>query len=100
MITDEARREQHVGVVDTVLQAEMGYGIVALQDYLDKLVKQSSNRNFMFDSHYTATKAWADLFDGVEQRGIFERAISEARSNKDIGGQVGYYMDAWNKAFA
>lgn len=100
VITDVNRREQHVKAIDSVLQIESGYGIGALQGYLDKKVKESSNRNFIFDSHYTSTRAWADLFENEEQQEIFKRAIAGARGNADVNAQVAYYMDTWNKAFS
>ncbi len=100
VLTDANRRDQHVKAIDTVLQIESGYGIGALQGYLNKKVKESSNRNFIFDSHYTSTKAWADLFENEEQQEIFKRAVEEARRNPEVNAQVAYYMDTWNKAFS
>jgi|GEM_PF-5612470 len=99
ILTDGDHQSQHEEAIDAVLQVEMGYGITALQQYLSKIVNQSRNRNLIFDTHFASTKAWADKFNSPEQRALFERALSTARSNPEVGKQIGYYMETWNAAF-
>lgn len=99
VLSDGVHQERHLDAVDTILQIEMGYGVAVLQRYFSKIESASRDRNLIFDNHYAATKAWADMFNDPEQREIFERAVARTRTDRDIAAQVSYYMKTWGDIF-
>ena len=96
VITDSLHQEAHLSAVDAIIQIETLYGITVLQQYLDHKVRQSSNRNFVFDTHFTTTKAWTNLLNTKTEEGVFETAMKKSQSNSDVQAQIAYYMKTCN----
>ena len=74
-------------------------GIQAEQKYLERLVRNRSDRNLLFDTHYAKVSAWSRILNQPEMSDLAEGYVRTYQRDTDFQQQLGYYTGILGKIF-
>lgn len=97
------QKDKAIKDIDTLIQAEVPFGVAIITQYLDGLAKELSLHgqapNLFFDMTRAACRAWELTFATEQNQLRLEKAIQVCLKDPDLKKQIMYYQATLHKAF-